>query len=195
MLTGNILAGHLITLLQSAISRSINPIQRTVLSITEISGGSGYNAIPDHAILKGTFRFLEDDTAMDVFKSIKNTIKGVSTIFGVDMSLEVIDRTQPLVTDQTMSDHIFEKAANRFGRAQISRIETPSMLNEDFSEFSSRVPSVFLRIGSRDHKNGYTQNLHSSLFDFNESILFTGTEMTVFTIISLLEKLSNEEDC
>ena len=55
-------AGHLITLLQTVLSRQIDPLQPAVLSFGEISGGSCHSTIPDQVLLKGTFRFLEDDT-------------------------------------------------------------------------------------------------------------------------------------
>ena len=183
-------AGQIITLLQTVISRRIDPLQPVVLSFGAISGGSYYNTIPDQVILKGTFRFLEDDTESCVFKSINDTIKGVSTVFGVDISLEVIDRTPPLTTNLDISAYLLEKAASRFGRNKVCRMDSPSMLGEDFSEFSSLIPSVFFRIGSRDSKSGFTQHLHNPKFNFNESILLTGTEMAVFTTIALLEKLA-----
>jgi len=184
-------AGHIITLLQTVISRRIDPLQPVVLSFGEISGGSCHNTIPNQVILKGTFRFLEDDTESRVFKSINDTIKGVSTVFGVDISLEVIDRIPPLTTDLDMSAYLFEKAATRFGRSKICRMNSPTMIGEDFSEFSSLVPSVFLRIGSCDLKSGLTQHLHNPKFNFDESILLAGTEMTVFTILFLLKKLAH----
>ena len=187
-------AGHIITLLQTVISRRIDPLQPVVLSFGEISGGSCHNTIPDQVILKGTFRFLEDNTESRVFKCVNDTIKSVSTVFGVDITLEVIDRIPPLTTDLDMSAYLIEKAGARFGRSKICRMDSPSMLGEDFSEFSSLIPSVFLRIGSRDLENGFTQHLHNPKFNFDESILLTGTEMAVFTILSLLGKLSQEEE-
>jgi amidohydrolase len=183
-------AGHIITLIQTVLSRGIDPLHPVVLSFGEISGGFCHNTIPDQVILKGTFRFLEDDTESRVFKSINDTINGVSTVFGVDVSLKVIDRIPPLTTDPDLSALLIEKATERFRRSKICRLDSPTMLGEDFSEFSSLIPSVFLRIGCHDLKKGHTQQLHHPKFSFDERILLAGIEMTAFTIITLLEKLT-----
>ncbi len=186
-------AGHIITLLQTVISRRIDPLQPVVLSFGEISGGSCHNTIPDQVLLKGTFRFFEDDTESRMFKSINDTIESISTVFGVDILFEVIDRIPPLITDPDMSAYLIERVVTRFDQSRIHHMDRPVMLGEDFSEFSALVPSIFFRIGSYDLENRFTRHLHNPKFNFDEKILLTGTEMAVFSVLALLKKLAHQE--
>lgn len=51
-------AGHLITQIHSIVSRNINPLDRAVLSIGKVNGGTAFNIIPDEVELWGTVRSL-----------------------------------------------------------------------------------------------------------------------------------------
>ena len=49
-------AAHLVTQLQTIVSRKINPADSAVVSVTQIHGGNTWNALPDTAVLRGTYR-------------------------------------------------------------------------------------------------------------------------------------------
>jgi hippurate hydrolase len=49
-------SAYLVSLLQSIVSRDVNPVQAAVISVTEIHGGTSYNIIPDTVRLRGTTR-------------------------------------------------------------------------------------------------------------------------------------------
>jgi amidohydrolase len=49
-------AAHLVTQLQTIVSRRIDPADAAVVSVTQIHGGNTWNALPDSAVIRGTFR-------------------------------------------------------------------------------------------------------------------------------------------
>src|SRR6266513_3984839 len=51
-----LVAAHVITALQSLVSRRRNPLTEGVLSVTEVHAGRAFNVIPDRAGLRGTVR-------------------------------------------------------------------------------------------------------------------------------------------
>jgi amidohydrolase len=49
-------AAHLVTQLQTIVSRRIDPADSAVVSVTQMHGGNTWNALPDAAVIRGTFR-------------------------------------------------------------------------------------------------------------------------------------------
>jgi amidohydrolase len=185
-------AAHLVVTLQNALNRRTDPLNPLVLSFGAIRGGSGYNVIPDAVTLKGTFRFLQNTAKSEVFECIEKTASGIEKAFGVNVDCEVVLETPPLITHEGLSEFLFERSQNYFDDLNIVRLTKPSMLGEDFSEFTDRIPGVYLRIGSFDKKKGYVHDLHHAQFDFEENILLTAVEMVVFALINLLERNSGK---
>ncbi len=65
-----IAAAHIVTALQSIVSRNTNPNDSVVVSITEFSAGTTFNVIPERAILKGTVRSYDTATHRMVYRRI-----------------------------------------------------------------------------------------------------------------------------
>jgi amidohydrolase len=181
-------AAHLVVMLQNALNRRIDPLNPLVLSFGEIRGGSGYNVIPDAVTLKGTFRYLQNTTKQAVYECIEKTAFGIEKTFGVNVDLDVVLETPPLITHEDLSEFLFERSQNYFEDLNIVRLTEPSMLGEDFSEFTDRIPGLYLRIGSFDKKKGCVHDLHHAQFDFEENIMLSAVEMVVFALINLLER-------
>ena len=56
-------AAHVITALQTVVSRSCDPTQPAVLTFGKVSGGHARNVIPDEVVLDGTLRTYDEPTA------------------------------------------------------------------------------------------------------------------------------------
>ncbi|TGR60044.1 peptidase dimerization domain-containing protein, partial [Mesorhizobium sp. M1C.F.Ca.ET.192.01.1.1] len=54
-----IVATHLVSALQSIVSRNISPLRSAVVSVTQIHAGSAYNVVPEEATVSGTVRYLD----------------------------------------------------------------------------------------------------------------------------------------
>ena len=59
-------AAHIVTALQSIVSRNIDPLESVVVTIGQMSAGTTFNVIPDKAILKGTVRSYNDEIHREV---------------------------------------------------------------------------------------------------------------------------------
>ena len=58
-----IVASQIVTSIQTIISRSTDPIDKVLISITKINGGSAYNVIDDEVKLSGTVRSFKSKTS------------------------------------------------------------------------------------------------------------------------------------
>ena len=57
-----LIAAHIITGLQSLVSRETDPLDQAVISVTAVHGGTAHNIIPESVELRGTLRtFLKRD--------------------------------------------------------------------------------------------------------------------------------------
>lgn len=76
-----VIAGaHLVTQLQSIVSRNVDPLDSAVITIGKIEGGTKQNIIAETARLEGTIRTLN----MDVMSRVKNRIEAI--VHGIEQS-------------------------------------------------------------------------------------------------------------
>jgi amidohydrolase len=60
-----------------------------------------------------------------------------------------------------------------------SLIDNQTIASEDFSEFSSRVPGVFMFLGTGNKKKGTHTSHHNPCFNIDEDTMPAGVEMYV----------------
>ena len=73
-----IIASQIVLTIQIIISRFISPIEKALISITKINGGTAYNVIDDKVILSGTVRTFKPKIREIIEKKIKETSMGIS---------------------------------------------------------------------------------------------------------------------
>src|SRR3989441_6144717 len=96
-------AAHVVTALQSLVSRRRNPFEEGVVSVTQVTAGHAFNVIPDRADLRGTVRtfggkFYEDAPAL-----VEQTAQGIPRAFGGDAEGRYPPVSKPLVNDEKMT--------------------------------------------------------------------------------------------
>ena len=184
-------AGHLITALQSIVARNTDPLDSLVVSLGQITGGSGYNVIPERVVIKGTIRSLSEYSRETAHQRLKEILNGIQQAFGVEHSLDLIPGNPSLTCDRHLTAFIEECLVDLVGREQVFSIPAPSMGAEDFAYYAEQVPATYLRLGSRDEAGGYLHALHTPYFDFNEQILIDGTKVFAHLISRLLARATH----
>ena len=66
-----VVAADLVTSLQRVVSREVDPLEPSVLTIGAINGGTTYNVIPPRVALKGTVRSFSEATRADMEAAIR----------------------------------------------------------------------------------------------------------------------------
>src|SRR5256885_15489955 len=77
-----LMTAHVITALQSLVSRRRDPLAEAVVSVTEVHAGRAFNVIPDRADLRGTVRTFGGHFFEDAPRLIEETAQGVAAAFG-----------------------------------------------------------------------------------------------------------------
>jgi hippurate hydrolase len=161
-----VITSQLVGALQTIASRSTDPVEAVVVSVTKFHAGDAYNIIPESAEIAGTVRTLRKEIANKSEERIRTICDGLATAFGA--KIEVDYQANYPVTFNHAEETVFasDVAANVAGDAQVHRGIQPVMGGEDFSYMLEARPGAFIFIG-----NGDTAGLHNPNYDFNDEAI------------------------
>jgi amidohydrolase len=162
-------AGQLLGMLQTVVSRSVDPYERAVITVGKIEGGTARNVICEKVMLEGTIRTFKPLVFENARNRIQGILKGLETAFGVETRYFETMNYPPVIN----SDALVQNACKLFDAADISPVK-PIMISEDFSYYQKAIPGLYLFLGIADDE--HTEPLHSSTFDFNEQVMLYGVE-------------------
>ena len=174
-------AANVIQTVQMIQTREISNLKSTVIMFGKIAGGTKSNIIPDKVRLEGTIRFLypagpdSDEQPTERFIRI---VEQVCKTHRCTCEIEIIHENIPLINHDEMVKIARQTAADVFGDQQ-RLIDNQSIASEDFSEFSSRVPGVFIFLGTGNEKKGSHISHHNPCFNIDEDTMPAGVEMFV----------------
>lgn len=183
-----VIAGNIITSLQTIVSRNISPLNSVVISLGKISGGVKDNVISDEVEMSGTLRALDDDTRNFVKKRIEDMVTNTAAAYGGTAYVNFSEGYQALINNDEVVDVIKENAEKVLGKENIVFKEFPSLGAEDFSYFSDVAKGAFFHLGCGDSKNGIDSPIHTECFDIDEKCLKIGIQLQVENILTLLNK-------
>jgi amidohydrolase len=179
-----LVAAHLITALQSVVSRRRDPLEDAVVSVTEVHAGRAFNVIPARADLRGTVRTFGGDFFKDAPRLIEETTRGVAAAFGARVEVRYHRLSGPLVNDERLSGLMRDVATELVGAENV-RHGVRTMGGEDMAYFLERVPGCFAFVGSAP-RSGTASPHHSPTFDIDEDSLVIGAELMSRTVVRFL---------
>jgi amidohydrolase len=167
-----LVASHIVTALQSIVSRNVSPLDTAVVSATAIKGGDAYNVIPQSADIRGTVRTFRHETMALVEENMKRIATGVAAAFGATASVDFRRLFAPLVNDPAETAQFADVAAELVGDENVDRERELIMASEDFSFMLEARPGAYINIGNGDTKGNVP--VHNPGYDFNDEILPLG---------------------
>ena len=181
-----LVAAHVITALQSLVSRRRDPLAEAVVSVTEVHAGRAFNVIPDRAELRGTVRTFGGHFFADAPRLIEETTQGVASAFGAQATVQYRRLSAPLINNEALSRLMGDVAAGVIGASNV-RQGVRTMGGEDMAYFLEKVPGCFAFVGSAP-RNGTARASphHSPTFDIDEESLVIGAELLTQTAIRYL---------
>jgi len=180
-----LISAHLITALQSLISRRRDPFEEGVLSVTQVQAGHAFNVIPGTAEVRGTVRTFGGRLWDEAPTLVEETAKGVASTFGATADVRFRRHTKPLINDQAMTALMREVAIEVVGAKHV-RSGVRTMGGEDMSFFLANVPGCFAFVGSATPNRPASPH-HSPTFDIDEASLAIGVELLSRTAVRFLE--------
>ncbi|WP_416731399.1 N-acetyldiaminopimelate deacetylase [Fictibacillus sp. JL2B1089] len=136
---------HLVTQMQSIVSRNIDPLDSAVVTIGKITGGTKQNIIAEKARLEGTIRTLSPEAMEKVKKRIEALVEGISrgfeceTLIDYGSNYRQVDN-EPVLTKEFMEFAKQQKTVNVFECKE-------AMTGEDYGYFLEKIPGFMFWLG------------------------------------------------
>ncbi|CAN7631492.1 MULTISPECIES: M20 aminoacylase family protein [unclassified Variovorax] len=171
-----LVSAHIITAVQSIVSRNVRPIDAAVISICAVQAGDlgAMSVVPGKAMLVGTVRTFSARVQAQVEQRLVELCAAVASGFGATAQVK-FERIYP-ATINTAPEAMFagDVAQSLVGAHNVERNMEPSMGAEDFSFMLQKKAGAYMRIG-QDARGGAF--LHNSKYDFNDEILPLGAAL------------------
>jgi len=174
-----IVASQIVTAIQTIISRSTDPVDKALISITKIHGGTAYNVIDDEVKLSGTIRTFKPETRSFIEKKIEEIANGIAKANGAGANIEfdLINKYPPTINSKKESEFAAKIAKQMVGEEKVNTNIDPSMGGEDFSYLLNKKPGSYMYIGQGDEN--HKAHLHTTKYDFNDNLLPIGVNYWV----------------
>ena len=179
-------AAHIITALQTIVSRNVDAREAAVVSLGTIRGGTQGNIVANRVELTGTIRCLNQTTRTSVQKRIKDAAEAVALGLGARAELRITPSYDPVVNDESMVDIVRDNSRMLLGDEAVVIFPKPNMGVEDFGFYLSEVPGVFYSLGVRNEDAGIVHPVHTALFDVDESAMAIGVALQVLNALSVV---------
>ena len=183
-----IVASQIVTAIQTIISRSTDPVDKALISITKIHGGTAYNVIDDEVKLSGTIRTFKPETRSFIEKKIEEIANGIAKAHGAGANIEfdLINKYPPTINSKKESEFAAKVAKKMVGEENVNTNIDPSMGGEDFSYLLNKKPGSYLYIGQGDEN--HKAHLHTTKYDFNDNLLPIGVNYWVNLVNNFFKK-------
>ncbi|WP_144902315.1 N-acetyldiaminopimelate deacetylase [Leuconostoc mesenteroides] len=163
-----VISAELIMLLQTVVSRDVDPIEGGVVSLGMISGGFTNNVIPDTVHLAGTVRSMTKDGLDKMTTRIRQIVEGVALANDVKINVRLETGSYlPVENNPDLANNLLSFMEQRqdiaFEEAK------PAMTGEDFGYILQHIPGVMLWLGVNDN-----HSLHSAKLSIDEAALLPG---------------------
>jgi amidohydrolase len=165
-----------VNLLQTIVSRELDPKEIAIISVGKIITGSAFNIIPDSVEITGTTRTFNPAIQDNMPVMIRRIADGVCAALRCRAELEYTRFVPPTINDEELTKRFIETAKGIIGgeRVQISPL---IMVSEDFSYFQEKIPGVFFFLGCGNPAKGTDNPHHSPHFNVDDDALSTGVEL------------------
>ncbi len=179
-----VVVAHLITALQTVVSRAVDPVKGAVVSVTKVdTDGDAFNVLPETARLKGTVRTLDTDMRSVCEERIGDLVSTLPKAFGASAALDYRRGYPVTVNSERETAFAVSVARQVSGATQVDAAQAPVMGAEDFSYMLQERPGAFMFIG-----NGDTAGLHNPAYDFNDEVIPVGCSYWVSLVETALPR-------
>jgi hippurate hydrolase len=179
-----VIMGSLIMALQTVVSRNIDPLQTSVVTIGTAHAGSVSNVIPDSASLSLSIRSFSPEVRELLEHRITSLVRSQVESYGGEVEI-IYERGYPVVINSAPETEFARQVAIELvGEEKVVFPFGPVTGSEDFAYYLMHKPGSFLRLG-----NGRESALlHNPKYDFNDQNLSYGAAYWTRLVERFLEE-------
>lgn len=159
-----VMAAETILLLQTVVSREIDPVEPAVLTVGSIHGGTKGNIIPEEVLLQINYRYFSPETDRRLRAAIERTTRGVALAAGIpDDRMPIITEQYsgaPVRNDPSLTRRLAPAFRAVLGREHVLRVERFTY-SDDFSQFGNiepKIPLCYFLLGTASPRKAGNQD-------------------------------------
>ncbi|ADZ68803.1 M20 aminoacylase family protein [Polymorphum gilvum] len=164
-----VIGAQIVSALQTIASRSADPLDSVVVSVTVFRAGEAFNVIPQTAQLRGTIRTLTPAMRDLAETRLRTLVASIAEGFGASAEVSFRRGYPVTVNHEDQTDFAASIAEGISGPGKVNRKVSPMMGGEDFSYMLEQRPGAFIFAG-----NGNSAGLHHPRYDFNDDLIPVG---------------------
>ena len=168
-----VVAAHVLTALQTIISRYCPPGVPSILSIGKVTAEGATNVIPEAARMEGTFRAMDEAWRFRAHELIERVVRHTAQAYGATAEVEIKVGYPALYNHPTPTAQVRQAAVEYVGEDRVVDLD-PWFASEDFAFYLRETPGSFYRLGTRNEAAGITYGLHTPRFTIDEEALRVG---------------------
>ncbi len=184
-----IAASDIVVSAQRIQTREVSSMKPMTMVFGKINGGTKANIIPDEVTLEGSIRTLYNDTEDPPINRLKLLSENVARVHHCECEITWVRENIPLINDNKLVSEMIP-VAKEVVEDENKVIPYRTMASEDFSEFTSRIPGVFLFLGTGNEGKETHFPHHNPRFNIDEDVLPQGVELYVKGALKYLESFT-----
>lgn len=102
---------------------------------------------------------------------LKNELRAICEVYGAAYKSDIKIHGGAVENSPILLDQVREAAGEILGQEQSYIIEGDNLGGENFSEYSNRVPAVYMFIGIKPKDKAEIPGLHSPIYQFDDGVL------------------------
>ncbi|WP_017380577.1 M20 metallopeptidase family protein [Paenisporosarcina sp. TG-14] len=176
--------GPVLQALHGIVARRVSALDAAVISIGQIHAGTASNIIPTEVLIEGTIRSYSAEIRNLLELELKKAFS-ITEHLGGGYFLNVQRGEPALYNSPLVNEWITETMLEIYPNIQITKGPF-GMGGEDFAYVTEQIPGSMFFLGCSP-QDGVQRDLHTPIFDIDESCLPIGTAILAQTAIKFLK--------
>jgi len=170
-------AAHVITALQSVVSRNLAVTDAAVVSVTQVHAGTADNVIPNAVKLGGTIRTFDEAVRQKACQRVREVAEQAAAALGARAEVNILPGYPVLSNDARMLERALD-CARRLGVPE-DRIQQIPLQGggEDFAYYCRQAPGAFVFLGAMNSAKGCEFPHHHPRFNVDEDVMPLGAAL------------------
>jgi len=174
--------------IQFMLTREMNPFDRYVCSVGKLSAGTTQNVIADYAEMLISVRAYKNEVDEHIAKRIDQIAKNAADELSAKVEIESDLKCFVVYNNPYISELLLSSAGKIVGADNIAEMPI-KMSSEDFSQYLTKKPGVFMRLGTRNENKGCTTLPHNNDFLIDEDAFVYGSDTCVQFVLDNMNGL------
>ena len=181
-----VIGAEIVSAMQSLVSRTMDPIDNGVVSVTDFVTNGTVNVIPGQVILRGDTRSLNTAVQDHIESTMERIVGGICAAHGASYEFSYRRNFVPTINTPAEADIAAAAARLVVGADNVVGDSRPVMASEDFGYMLQARPGAYLLLGNGEAGVGGC-SLHNPAYDFNDDILSIGADFWVTLVETQLQ--------